>query len=117
MVSTCTCGLTWSGYRSVHVDVDDGCDGAPSPVTFAIPEGGPGEPFIEFGLLMAFNVPFTKTGLIDMLDPTDAGGNPCPLTDYPLSCISDQVASVNSANGNGSILFRSDPPPLINGIR
>jgi hypothetical protein len=95
--------------------------GAPTlvkPVTFAVPEGGPNEPFIEFGLLMNFNVPFTSNlGLIDMLDPTDANQKPCPTQGYTASCISDQVSIVNvKATGDGSILFRSDPPPLLNGF-
>src|SRR5215471_16040739 len=89
-----------------------------NPVTFSIPEGGANEPFIEFGLLMNFNVPFTRgLGLTDILDPTNANGDPCPLANYPASCISDQVSVVNvQATGNGSILFRSDPPPLLNGF-
>jgi hypothetical protein len=101
-----------------NVPTDCGAPTLINPVTFSVPEGGATEPVVEYGLLMTFNVPFTKTGLTDMLDPTDASNQPCPLTNYPLSCISDQVSSVNvPATGNGSILFRSDPPPLINGIR
>lgn len=100
------------------VPTDCGAPTLKNPVTFAIPEGGATEPFIEYGLVLKFNVPFTKMGLTDMLDPTDANDNPCPLTNYPLSCISDQVSSVNDrATGNGEILFRSDPPPPLGGFR
>ncbi|MBV9374692.1 MAG: hypothetical protein JO320_06505 [Alphaproteobacteria bacterium] len=90
-----------------------------NPVTFAVPEAGLTEPSIEFEMELDFNVPFstafTEIPLTDILDPFDANGRPCPLSGYPLSCISDQLIGGNAPmdNGNGVIGFRSDPPNLI----
>src|SRR5215470_10724899 len=67
-----------------------------NPLTFSVPEGGPGEPFIEFGLVLDFNVPFTSgLGLIDMLEATDANNMPCNPSDYTGGCISDQISAVS----------------------
>lgn len=114
-------GITVNCFRFFDFADPEDC-GPPDlrdPVTFTIPEGGgPNEPFIEFGLFLVFNAPFTRTGRFDVIEQTDASGDPCPMMNYKLSCITDQISALNAgAAGNGSIVIRSDPPPTIDGGR
>ena len=89
-----------------------------NPLRFGIPEPAD-DTQNELAMRVYFNVPFTSVAggavpqAFNILSATDANGNPCSATDPVLSCISDIVDVLNSAdnNGNGAILFTSDPNP------
>jgi hypothetical protein len=79
-----------------------------NPLTFAVLE-----PANENGaeaLDLNFNAPVVAPVDFNILDATDAAGKPCPLTNYPIACVSDEVLLGNLAanNKNAVVLFTSD---------
>jgi len=98
---------------TVTCQMSDGTACVPvGPLAWAIAEPA-NDTTTEPGISLMFNVPFQTTGTLNLLDPTDATGAACPMTNYPLSCVSDQVTFGNGVTGNGVIAFFSDPNSLI----
>jgi hypothetical protein len=57
-----------------------------------------------------FNFPTATPVGFNILDATDAAGNACPLTNYAVGCVSDEILFGNLAgnNNNASLRFTSD---------